>query len=467
MAGGRGDGTVGWLSRIRLLPPALIATLVGILFASVTILILSEITLLTSTQYAQQISDVLRRLEATAQVHGLIIDAETGQRGFLLTGDARYLEPFEQAVREFPRSMEQLRKLSPSPALRTQVDVIEETALARLGVASTSITLWETGEHANAIDIARSGRDKELTDQFRIDVDTLEEMSKRELRELRSRQGPAALRSRLATLISSLLAIGLLLTVTRLFIRQADFQRAEAERMQSLVDARTAELSELSSHLQEVSEREKAELARNLHDELGGLLTAARMDLSWLLGATQGLDPQIGEKLEQISQGLTESMDIKRRVVESLRPALLDHFGLSTAMQNYFEESCKKAGLNFTGSIPDDLPDLPQDLSIALFRVGQESLTNVIRHANAKNVDMSMAVVDDEVRVTVTDDGSGIDLDSPKIRNSHGISGMRHRIQALGGSFRLKSAPGNGTRLEISVPRVRPPLPTRFADAAP
>lgn len=220
------------------------------------------------------------------------------------------------------------------------------------------------------------------------DLKALDKISALELAELRRRQVASVFRARLAMFLSTLLIIGLLFTVVRLFIQQAGRQQAqkqiadlEARRMQELVAARTVELSELSSHLQTVVEREKAELARNLHDELGGLLTAAKMDLAWLRGAISTVDPEITRKLDVLSEGISEAMDVKRRVVESLRPALLDHFGLSAAMENYFDDTCRKAGLNCEMSIADDLDDLPEDLTIALFRIGQESLTNILRHA--------------------------------------------------------------------------------------
>ncbi len=464
----------GWWIGLRLLPRSLIVTLAALFLVSVGIMVLGELTLRASAGYSNQTAEVLRRLDASARLKGMMIDAEAGQRGFLLTGDSRFLVPFEQASREFDQALRELTMLCTTPALRTVVERIKELGTERIGVASTSIILWETGEHENAIGIVRDGRGKELTDQLRDAIAELDALSQDELRDLRRYQAPVALRTRIATLLSSMLAIGLLLTVTRLFMQQAAGRNAEAvtatseaQRMQSLIDARTAELSALSSHLQEVSEREKAELARNLHDELGGLLTAARMDLAWLLGATKSLDPEIRTKLGQINDSLTESMDIKRRVVESLRPALLDHFGISTALRNYFEESCVKAGLNCSIFLPEDLTDLRQDLAIALFRAGQESLTNVIRHANATNVTLSLEADTDVIRLMVTDDGTGMDMNSRNFRASHGITGMRHRVRALGGTFKLDSAPDTGTCLEISVPRTKPVPRIPFAEAAP
>src|SRR5580700_9889995 len=117
----------------------------------------------------------------------------------------------------------------------------------------------------------------------------------------------------------------------------------DAVEIEKLVEARTRELSDFSHHLQTFGEKEKSLLARKLHDELGGLLTAAKMDLSWLQSRLEGA--AIQERLSQLGGVLDEAMDLKRRVVEELRPSLLDHFGLPTAVRAYVESTCAKEGL--------------------------------------------------------------------------------------------------------------------------
>ena len=114
------------------------------------------------------------------------------------------------------------------------------------------------------------------------------------------------------------------------------------DELDALVESRTRELSGFLAHLQALSEREKSALARKLHDELGGLLTAAKMDLSWLQSRMEGKPFQ--ERLAQLGDVLDEAMDLKRRVVEELRPSLLDHFGLPTAVRTYLESACEGAG---------------------------------------------------------------------------------------------------------------------------
>ena len=261
-----------------------------------------------------------------------------------------------------------------------------------------------------------------------------------------------------AVIFLALLAVGLLIALSRLLATDAvrrEGLRAASERhakdLESQVDARTRELSALSTHLQELSEKERSELARNLHDELGGLLTAAKMDLSWLQSRVP--DPALQERLAQLGGVLDEAMDLKRRVVEDLRPSLLDHFGLPTALRAYVESACAKAGLRADLTLPDDGAPMPKETAIALFRIVQEGVTNIIRHAGARVVALRFAPEADACRFTLSDDGRGFDAADPKFRWSHGIMGMRQRVRALGGQFDLESAPGSGTTLRVSIPR--------------
>src|SRR5579875_2932385 len=166
--------------------------------------------------------------------------------------------------------------------------------------------------------------------------------------------------------------------------RDAHAGKAHACEIERLVEERTRELSALSTHLQDLTEKEKAALARNLHDELGGLLTAAKMDLSWLQSRVTG-DPDVERRLQQLGTVLDEAMDVKRRVVEELRPSLLDHFGLATALRSYVESVCAQAGLKAQIAITA-AEDVPRDTAIGLFRIVQEGLTNVVRHARARTV---------------------------------------------------------------------------------
>lgn len=216
---------------------------------------------------------------------------------------------------------------------------------------------------------------------------------------------------------------------------------------------RVRELTSLSHHLQALSEREKWELARKLHDELGGLLTAAKMDLSWLQSRLEGT--AIQERLSQLGGVLDEAMNLKRRVVEDLRPSLLEHFGLPTAVRDYFESTCTREGLETEVDLVHGCESMAKDTSIALFRIVQEGLANIIRHSHAKTAKLQLHGDEHNCVLTLRDDGRGFDVHSPEFRWSHGLWGMRQRAEGVGGQFDIKSSVGVGTTLSVAVPLSR------------
>ncbi|HEV7716242.1 MAG TPA: sensor histidine kinase, partial [Steroidobacteraceae bacterium] len=206
-------------------------------------------------------------------------------------------------------------------------------------------------------------------------------------------------------------------------------------------------------HLQVFAEKEKSELARNLHDELGGLLTAAKMDLSWL--QSRMTDSPYGGRLAQLGGVLDDAMSLKRRVVEDLRPSLLDHFGLPTALRAHVESVCLKSELQCEVLMSEDAETIPKESAIALFRVIQEGLTNVVRHAHAKQVRLALTSDSERYLLMLIDDGSGMKLNDARFRWSHGLAGMRQRVQTLGGRFSIESSPAEGTTLRIELPKRR------------
>jgi signal transduction histidine kinase len=232
--------------------------------------------------------------------------------------------------------------------------------------------------------------------------------------------------------------------------QQKQAAAAAPREIDGLVEARTRELSALSSHLQSLAEKEKSELARTLHDELGGLLTAAKMDLSWLQSRLD--TPAYLERLAQLGSVLDEAMSLKRRVVEELRPSLLDHFGLATALRAYVDSTCTKAAVTVDIRLPEDGAPIPKEIAITLFRIVQEGLSNIIRHAEAKHIDLELTDGGGAYAFTLQDDGRGFDPNSTRDAWPHGIMGMQQRVRALGGQFSLESAPGRGTKLRVTVP---------------
>ncbi len=216
------------------------------------------------------------------------------------------------------------------------------------------------------------------------------------------------------------------------------------------VGRRTRELSSLSAFLQTHYEQEKARLARELHDELGGILTPAKMDLSWL-EARLGGDAKYRERMARLSALIDQGIDLKRRIIEDLHPSLLDHLGLAAAVQWFVDEACRAAKLESHVTV-SKLERLSPDLEIALYRVVQESVNNAVRHSRATRIELVVERTDEGVRLCVRDNGIGIP-DLERARNqSHGLVGMTHRMRAISGTLDISSRDGEGTRVEAFLP---------------
>jgi signal transduction histidine kinase len=275
--------------------------------------------------------------------------------------------------------------------------------------------------------------------------------------------------SRWVSVAGVILNLGLVLIATRLVYGdmrrralQATNLRDQKQDLEHQVDARTRELTALSTHLQGVSEQEKSALSRELHDELGGLLVAARMDLSWLQQRLPTTDPAIEQRFKRIHESLSAGVDLKRRVVEELRPTLLDNMGLFAALRWQFKETCRRAGLRCTETIPDSELKFNPDAAIGVFRIAQEALTNILKHAEAKSADLIIGIDNDTFSLRVADDGKGIPPSRLQTITSHGLASMRHRIAALGGTWEVQS-PGSGGTVVIAVIPLPRMLPTERA----
>jgi len=219
--------------------------------------------------------------------------------------------------------------------------------------------------------------------------------------------------------------------------------------IEARVAARTEELSALSTELVRMMESERSQLAKELHDELGGLITAAKMDMAWLQSHIGGvLDAASEEKFRSVMQMLNQAMVLKRRVVESLRPSLLDHFGLPVALRSHFDEHCARAGVEYIATLPDDMPDLEPAVQLTLFRVAQEALANLLARGEAKHVELLIEAEGDGYLMTFGDDGTVMDE-----AQQRALSGMRHRLLGAGGWLEVNSVPGRGNQLRAYVPR--------------
>ncbi len=208
----------------------------------------------------------------------------------------------------------------------------------------------------------------------------------------------------------------------------------------------------LTAHLQNIREEERANIAREIHDELGQQLTVLKMDIAWLNKRFRGVDEKVNQRLKDLLIMLDETVQSVRRISSQLRPSLLDDLGLTAAMEWQLGEFEKRAGIKTSLSAPQDEIPVPDIAKTALFRIFQESLTNVVRHSSAKEVSVELKEEQDQLVMTIKDDGKGFDLKRVAERKTLGILGMKERSEMMGGRYEIRSHPGEGTTVVVSVP---------------
>jgi signal transduction histidine kinase len=218
------------------------------------------------------------------------------------------------------------------------------------------------------------------------------------------------------------------------------------------LEARTVELARLSARMVAQHEEERRRLSRELHDETAQVFSAVRIELGVL---RDGLPPAQSTRLGQVLGLIDKGIRSIRSVTNDLRPSLLDDLGLLPALRSLVAEFSERSGMRVELEVPASLPPLSGEAELALFRALQEALSNVLRHAQARSVDIGISVSREGVLLEVRDDGRGPNGAGPEEleRGGHmGLAGMRERIGALGGTVRFGGAPGAGALLEVLVP---------------
>ncbi|KGF62400.1 ABC transporter substrate-binding protein [Pseudomonas lutea] len=225
----------------------------------------------------------------------------------------------------------------------------------------------------------------------------------------------------------------------------AALQESEA-RLQVLAE----QLRELSAHLETVREEEKARIAREVHDELGQMLTVLKLETSMCELAYADLDPGLRDRLNSMKRLIAQLFQLVRDVATALRPPILDA-GIASAIEWQARRFEARTQIPCLVQVPDNLPSLPDATAIGLFRILQESLTNVMRHAEAHTVELNLTLSDGVLCMSIADDGKGFDQRAER-PVSFGLVGMRERVLIMGGQLHLDTSPGEGTTLRIHIP---------------
>ncbi|MET0281391.1 MAG: CHASE3 domain-containing protein [Steroidobacteraceae bacterium] len=404
------------------------------------------------TELLRERQDVMRLITETG--YGAM-EAESAQRGFLLTGDEKYVQPLEVGLAEAKARLADLRKgyEKLDPGQLPVVDGLGHNLDIKTQEMRQSVDLLHAGKEQEAMALLKSGLGLQQTIAITQALDSLRANERKRMAAGLEQWNRTVELNTLINTCNMVFTVSILLVLGLLATRDIRRRNIFATTLATQIDSRTSELRDLSLHMSRVAESEKHALARELHDELGGLLVAMRMDVSQI---RKRLGPITDEGLlarwERIEQALAQGLALKRRVIEDLRPTLLDNMGLFTALRWLATQCSEQGQLKLEMHGLDEDIELPPETAIAIFRTAQEAMSNIVKHAGATRLEIN-AEVGSRMSLEISDDGRGIPNGADLRIGSHGLKQMRFRMEAVsGGSIHVRPREPRGTTVTLSVP---------------
>lgn len=439
------------------LPKMAISLPLAVLAAALLIFI-NEASFQQSTAAIANLEQAQQTRSAINRLVRQILDAETGQRGYLLTGDERYLEPYNTATGDINQNLDVLRQLfTPYQDQLNDFDIMSHHVSRKLAEMDLSVRMRKQGNEDGWKFVLTTDVGKEQMEAIREQSTRLSASNIKKMEQGQVQIEKALQLSRIGiatTALVGLLAFYMYLLQTQALVasglREQESLERERDQLEKQVRERTASLAELATHLQNVREDERGHLARELHDELGSLLTAAKLDVARLKSRLAGNLPEASERLEHLTHTLNTGIALKRRIVEDLRPSSLSHLGLVASLEILAREFEERSGLSIATDL--EMVELGGSAQLTVYRLVQESLTNIAKYANATQAEISLHNFDSYITIEVKDNGKGFKLENIS-QGSHGLAGMRHRVEAVGGKLTVVSSEANGTKIGAVLPK--------------
>ena len=426
--------------------------------ATIAMLVISESAYWQSVGRLDRLGVMAMTRSRIQDLQQSILDAETGQRGYLLTRREEHLRPYDKALKDIDAALGFLVFYYDGEAeAAVLLDKLQTLITAKLTQLALTINKREVSRAVGDDDIVLSDIGREQMTAIRALAGAL--------LDLEDRRVTAARGDLYETLTLRRFGVGALtllcLLALYLYLRQTDALKqqqlmlklavgAERDQLDIEVRRRTAQLTELTYHLQTAREDERHRLARNLHDELGALLTSAKLDAARIKSRLAGSAPEALERLAHLVETLNSSIALGRKIIEDLRPSTLGTLGLVATLEILGREFAENAGVE----VECDLVAVHLDANAELmvYRLVQEAVTNISKSAPARHVWIELASHGGVVQASVRDDGVGFDTTVPST-SAYGLVGMRFRVEAEGGTLSVESAPGRGTRLQVTLPQ--------------
>ncbi|MFQ6404072.1 CHASE3 domain-containing protein [Methylophilus sp. 'Pure River'] len=416
-------------------------------------------------------TDVLAMLDQllleTWKTQSNLAIAESAQRGYLLTRSEHYFQPYDDATKQMGQHLRNINKLLnhtnlvKHPVIQNTMSELVNSIVKKSAEMNVTIDFAKKRQFDKALAVVKLDSGVKESRNIEVLSRQFEKLVLDYRDEVADTRDTTRKLMRWFVMACPLIFVSLVVLVIRrllrelaekanLYVRLTD-ENAEYERnIQRLTTTVQGQALQAQTNI----EHERYQLSRELHDELGSLLTAIKMDISWAIKHLKDQLPQVTEKLKKTNQYLDRSINFKREIVQNLHPAMIKSFGLIASLQNLIDEARVRNQWQMDIIMPEQEMAINETVSLIVYRLVQESLNNCSKYAKATEVSVHLMHDEQHIKLEIVDNGIGFDPE--KLTNStHGISGMCNRVESIGGHYEISSAPQQGASTRVLLPYLK------------
>ncbi len=429
-----------------------------------SMMVLNDRLIVNTRQKTDAVALLDQLITETWQTRAQLGIAESAQRGYLLTRAPEYFQPYDQATQQVNLHLQAIDRLllqanlATHPNIQTTMNQLVTSVSKKAAEMSVSMDFAKKRQFERALAVVKLDIDNQetrniatLSQQFEQEVQAYRE-------DLADNRNQWRRVTRWFVMVGPLIFVGLVVLVIRRLLKElaekaelhARLTNENVEYEQN-IRGLTTKLHGQALQAQTNIERERYQLSRELHDELGSLLTAIKMDISWVIKHLKDLAPQATEKLKKTNQYVDRGINFKREIVQNLHPSMIKSFGLIASLQNLMDEGRVRNQWQMDIIMPEHELVMNETVSLIVYRLVQESLNNCSKYAHAKHVSVHLMHDEKTLKLEVVDDGIGCDI-ALLNASSNGVQGMRNRVESIGGHFEIHSAPNQGMSVRVLLP---------------
>ena len=455
-----------WGERIvAMLGGRTIAMLAAALLVAFGSVIFSDSWITSISRQVETIRAVRDNIAVLHQLKANLYEAESAQRGYMLTKRKEYVAPFNDALKHardnIALSETLVKKTSTAENQMVELQWLKQIS-ASVEAKSAEMLLTIKLIEQNKIDAANQVVDLDVGRQqmqaFIIATDKLITQQTKDAYEMIGKRKATVNLARASVIGGALILIFLVVMV----IKQLLNELAAKSLLQQQVTKENADyeiklkqqtrlLRSMALDYQADVERERHKLSRELHDELGSIFTATKMDLAWCIKKLAETAPMVAEKLTKTIGYVNQGIQYQRHIVQELHPSMITAMGFWPALDLLIKDAAARNKWKLTLNLPHPTTPLNPTISLVAYRIVQESLNNANKYAKASVVSVDVMLDDTHLKLEIQDNGVGVDMNALD-GSTHGLSGMRNRVRAIGGNFEIISALGKGMLTRVLIP---------------